>query len=136
MVDLMELDEKECWSRLRMQVVGRVGFDVGRGPRIHPVNYRVDDGRVLLRISEQSELALFVDLFHDGSLLAFEVDEVDHSWHHGWSVLVSGKPRRVVDADELERLAQSWPRPWAPGERDYVLVLEPVEVTGRLLGVR
>lgn len=134
MVDLVRLDEDECWKRLRMQVVGRVGFDLGHGPRIHPVNYRVESGRVLVRTSEESELARFVDLFGDGALLAFEVDEVDYSWHHGWSVLVAGRPRKVTDPDEAERLRDAWPEPWAPGERGYVLVLEPVEVTGRLLG--
>ena len=49
MTYLETLTPDECWRLLGKRVVGRVGFDVGRGPRIHPVNYRVDGRSVVLR---------------------------------------------------------------------------------------
>ena len=56
MTDLETLTPEECWRLLGKRVVGRVGFDMGHGPRIHPVNYRVDGRSVVLRTSEDAEL--------------------------------------------------------------------------------
>ena len=134
MTDLETLTADECWRLLGKRVVGRVGFDVGRGPRIHPVNYRVDGRSVVLRTTEDAELTRFVEMFAGGSLVAFEVDEIDYEWHHGWSVLIEGRIERVDAPDELRRLHDAWPRPWAGGTRDVVARVTPGEVTGRRLG--
>ena len=134
MTDLETLTTDECWRLLGKRVVGRVGFDVGHGPRIHPVNYRVDGRSVVLRTSEDAELNRFVEMFADGSLVAFEVDEIDYEWHNGWSVLVGGRVERVDAPEELRRLRDAWPRPWASGSRDVVVRVTPDEVTGRRLG--
>jgi uncharacterized protein len=134
MTDLETLTADECWRLLGKRVVGRVGFDVGRGPRIHPVNYRVDGRSVVLRTTEDAELARFVEMFAVGALVAFEVDEIDYEWHQGWSVLIEGRIERVDAPDELRRLHDAWPRPWAGGTRDVVARVTPGEVTGRRLG--
>ena len=134
MTDLETLTADECWRLLDKRVVGRVGFDVGRGPRIHPVNYRVDGRSVVLRTTEDAELTRFVEMFAVGALVAFEVDEIDYEWHHGWSVLIEGRIGRVDAPDELRRLHDAWPRPWAGGTRDVVARVTPGEVTGRRLG--
>ena len=134
MTDLEVMSLDLCWRHLGKRVVGRVGFDLGHGPRIHPVNYRLDGRTVVLRTSDDAELARFVELFGAGSLLAFEVDEIDYEWHHGWSVLVEGRVETVEDPEELRRLHAVWPRPWAAGERNRMIRVTPVAVTGRRLG--
>jgi nitroimidazol reductase NimA-like FMN-containing flavoprotein (pyridoxamine 5'-phosphate oxidase superfamily) len=48
----------------------------------------------------------------------------------GWSVLVTGRVRRV-SPDELHQLETFGIEPWAGGERTVYLRLEPREVTGR-----
>ena len=134
MTDLEVLSSDNCWRHLARRVVGRVGFDLGHGPRIHPVNYRLDGRTIVLRTTDGTELARFVELFGAGSLMAFEVDEIDYEWHEGWSVLVEGRVETVDDPDELHRLHAAWPRPWASGARNLMVRVTPVAVTGRQLG--
>lgn len=134
MTDLAYLTPDECWRHLGKRVVGRIGFDLGHGPRIHPVNYRVDGTSVVLRTAEDSELARFIELFSAGGLVAFEVDEIDYEWHQGWSVMIEGRIARVDLPEERRRLHAVWPRPWADGRRDLLARVTPVEVTGRRLG--
>src|SRR6476619_1644716 len=131
MADLAYLTPDECWRHLGKRVVGRIGFDLGHGPRIHPVNYRVDGTTVVLRTAEDSELARFIELFSAGGLVACEVDEVDYEWHQGWSVMIEGQIARVDAPEERKRLHAVWPRPWADGRRGLLARVTPVEVTGR-----
>lgn len=134
MSDLAVMSSDLCWRHLARSAVGRVGFDLGHGPRIHPVNYRLDGKTIVLRTIDGSELAGFVELFGRGSLMAFEVDEIDYEWHQGWSVLVEGRVDKVDEPDELRRLHAAWPRPWASGARNLMIRVTPVAVTGRQLG--
>ncbi len=131
MVEPVTLSVDECWRRVGDNVVGRLGFDVGRGPRIHPMNYAVDGRTVVLRTSKDSELALFDELFAVGSRVAFEVDQIDHRRHHGWSVLMDGHLAPLAPDPGASPAA---PRPWAAGERDVLIRFTPVTVTGRTLG--
>ncbi len=133
MTDLETLTTDDCWRHLAKRVVGRIGFDLGHGPRIHPVNYRVDGKTVVVRTTDESELARFVELFAAGSLVAFEVDEIDYETYQGWSVLLSGQLEQVDRADELRALHAVWPRPWASGTRNLMVRVTPTEVTGRRL---
>ena len=134
MADLEVMSEDLCWRHAGKRVVGRVGFDLGHGPRIHPVNYRLDGRTVVLRTTDDSELARFVDLFAEGAMIAFEVDEIDYEWHTGWSVLIEARAEVVDDPAELHRLHGVWPRPWASGDRNRMIRLTPIAVTGRRIG--
>ena len=128
------LTPEECWDLLRVNVVGRVGFDMGHGIRIHPVNYAVNDEAILLRTGEDTELARCVELFSDGALVAFQVDDVDLDRHRGWSVLAQGSIARV-DEVEAGRLTAQWsPHPWAAEAKPLLLRIVPVQVTGRVVG--
>ena len=132
--DLIRLTDAECRWLLAANVVGRVGFDAGAGPRIHPVNYAMDGDAVVLRTAEESELVGLADR-GGRPLVAFEVDHVDYDRHQGWSVLAVGPLSRVDDAADLERVARAWsPRPWAAGDREVVLRVVVERLTGRRLG--
>lgn len=136
MAEPRDLAVDTCWRLIAGEEVGRVGFDVGRGPRIHPMNYLVHRGTVLLRTSHDSEFALFIELFSSGAPIAFEVDHLNKELRQGWSVLMSGPVVPVTGDDERLRLgAEFADRPWADGNRDYLVRLTPVEVTGRRLGM-
>ena len=145
MPELIRLTDAECRWLLAANVVGRVGFDAGGGPRIHPVNYAMDGDAVVLRTAEGSELVGLADRARptegptegptEAPLVAFEVDHVDYDRHQGWSVLAVGPLDRVVDAGDLDRIAREWsPRPWAAGDREVVLRVAVAELTGRRLG--
>lgn len=116
----------ECWDLLRSRQVGRIGFDRGRGPRIHPVGYVVAGGDLVLTTSEDSELGSFVRMFGGGSMVSFEVDQVDAAQGERWSVLVGARVAPTASDAAQGRV------PEAPdGHDERVVRLTPVEVTGR-----
>jgi nitroimidazol reductase NimA-like FMN-containing flavoprotein (pyridoxamine 5'-phosphate oxidase superfamily) len=126
MSELETLTLSECWERLRSQQVGRIGFDRGRGPRIHPVGYAVRGGDLLLTTSADSELGAFVRMFGGGAFVSFEADQVDPSRGQQWSVLVGAR----VAEDDPDAAGSRVPE--APlGHGEMVVRLTPVEVTGR-----
>lgn len=127
MTDLETLTPTECWDRLRSTTVGRIGFDRGRGARIHPVDYAVVSEEIYLRTSRGSELGMFTELFGDGALVPFEVDQLDEAGDEGWSVLVRG---RLEAQDGAEAVGEGAAEPPA-GHSELVLRLTPVQVTGR-----
>lgn len=128
MTQLETLTTQECWDRLGSGRVGRIGFDRGRGPRIHPIAYTVRDGELWVSTSRSSELGMFAAMFADGALVSFEVDEVDPGAEERWSVLVGARIRAEPDVATA-------PRPDAgdvvEGHDELSLCLAPVEVTGR-----
>jgi nitroimidazol reductase NimA-like FMN-containing flavoprotein (pyridoxamine 5'-phosphate oxidase superfamily) len=129
MAALEALTATECWDRLRSQRVGRIGFDRGRGRRIHPVQYTVDGDAMRLTTSRDSELGVFCQLFAQGALVPFEIDQLAEDHSERWSVLVLGRLTSeenvgVVDARD------GAPRP-PEGHDELALRLTPIEVTGR-----
>jgi nitroimidazol reductase NimA-like FMN-containing flavoprotein (pyridoxamine 5'-phosphate oxidase superfamily) len=126
MSDLQTLNPDECWEHLRRHRIGRIGFNRGRGDRIHPVDYTVDGEELVLGTSPDSELGMFFLLFSAGALVPFEVDELAEDAAERWSVLVRGQLR-----------ATETPPPTAvvtpEGHDELWLRLVPVQVTGRRL---
>ncbi|MGW7673106.1 pyridoxamine 5'-phosphate oxidase family protein, partial [Streptomyces sp. NPDC054775] len=89
-----ELDRQECLRLLAKVPVGRIVHTRQALPAVLPLNFSLDgDGAVLLRTSAASELVRAID----GSVVAFEADEVDAVAHSGWSVVVTGSAAVVTD---------------------------------------
>jgi nitroimidazol reductase NimA-like FMN-containing flavoprotein (pyridoxamine 5'-phosphate oxidase superfamily) len=63
--------------------------------------------------------------------VSFEVDHIDEAMSEGWSVIVTGRARRVDDPSELEQLAQLGIEPWAGGSREAIIRVEAAEISGR-----
>jgi hypothetical protein len=120
----------ECWQHVGSRGVGRIGFDAGSGPRIHPVDYSCDGSDVYVRTASTSELARFTRIFAKGGVVAFETDQLDASRGERWSVLISGTVGEGGNApDESAR----WPSPTPGGDHDCWIRLRPRQVTGRRL---
>jgi hypothetical protein len=136
-VRMEPLTVSECWDHLREHRVGRIGFDRGRGPRIHPVSYTVDGGDLLLTTARDSELGMFATLFADGGTVSFEVDEIEDRAVEQWSVLVGARVAGAAPAGAAPTstgeppAATAGPVPPPEGHDELVLRLIPVEVTGR-----
>ncbi|WP_371582983.1 pyridoxamine 5'-phosphate oxidase family protein [Streptomyces sp. NBC_01314] len=125
-----ELERQECLRLLAKVPVGRVVHTRQALPAVLPVNFGLDeDGSVLLRTSAVSELVRAID----GTVVAFEADEVDAATHSGWSVVVTGSAAVVTDPAEQERLARTGPRSWVPSPEEVFVRIEPELVTGREL---
>jgi len=124
---LEALSGEECARLLAPGGVGRLVTVDARGPVALPVNFAVIDGDIVFRTDPGSPIAA-----SDGRQVGFEVDRVDEVMHEGWSVLVTGKARRVTDAGEVgEELGGRAVEPWAGGERDVYFRLKATETSGR-----
>jgi nitroimidazol reductase NimA-like FMN-containing flavoprotein (pyridoxamine 5'-phosphate oxidase superfamily) len=124
------LAQDECLRLLRKQGVGRVAVVAGGRPLIFPVNYVMDGKTVVFRTDEGTKLNGVTSGFN----VAFEIDGIDPLYHTGWSVLMSGVARHVVDATEVAALGELPLRPWAAGERSpksNFVRIRPDTITGR-----
>jgi nitroimidazol reductase NimA-like FMN-containing flavoprotein (pyridoxamine 5'-phosphate oxidase superfamily) len=131
MADSYELGYSDCLALLRAGIFGRLAVVAPDGPHVVPVNYATTDDAVIIATSSDGLLARH----GAGARVAFEVDHVDYTYHHGWSVLVRGTSTLVDDPVEATRIrARCAPRPWASGDRSALLELPWTELTGRRLG--
>ena len=121
------LGREECLRLLGSAVIGRLGLSSGALPVVLPVNFLLDDDRILIRTSPGTKL----DRALAGAVVAFEVDDVEPFGHSGWSVLVTGTATTVDDAEELSRIQRLPLAHWAPGAAEHVVAISVELVTGR-----
>jgi len=127
------LDEAECLRLVSLGVIGRLAY-VGRYDlTVLPVNYRLVDGAILFRTSQNSLTGedLRTGIAHAEFQVAFEVDSFDEQAREGWSVLLQG-PAHHLDSDDEKAAGQAaGVHPWPGGEKDHFIRITPVRITGR-----
>ena len=127
--DLQRLSRDECLRLLASRRVGRYAHvESARAMSVVPVNYvSGPDGSVLFRSGPGPKLSAA----DRRDVVAFQVDDIDEEHHTGWSVLVTGRARRMTyaEANELSDL----PEPWANGPRYQFVLIEPTRIEGRRL---
>jgi nitroimidazol reductase NimA-like FMN-containing flavoprotein (pyridoxamine 5'-phosphate oxidase superfamily) len=124
-----ELSQEECLELIRTTTVARLAFVDAKGQHLLPVNFVLDDGEIFFRTMAGSVIAGLADGHDD---VAFGVDYHDDVYQKGWSVTVKGSTVRVDDPKIIEEVAAgARPHPWAPGERDVLVVLRPRTIAGR-----
>ena len=124
---LETLTADQCNAHLAAGGVGRVVFGSPRGPVALPVNFEFTEGEVIFSTDESKAAAI------DKELVGFEVDRVDEAMGEGWSVVVTGHARRIVDPEELQRLGSLDLEAWAGGDRHSLIGIKPEELTGRVI---
>ncbi|HEY0891282.1 MAG TPA: pyridoxamine 5'-phosphate oxidase family protein [Nocardioides sp.] len=134
MRDLLEMSAVECEERLRAGKVGRMAVSTPTGPHIVPLNYVVvDDAHgpmVVVRTAAYSLLGTY----GTGSMLAFQIDEIEAESEQGWSVEVRGRGEIAYTLRDTGLLrAGHTPEPWAAGHRSMFLKLRWTEISGRRL---
>ena len=123
------IDERECIILFSTTTVGLVAFVSAAGQQLLPVNFAAIDGMIYLRTSDDSSLAELATGMDD---VALGIVHHSTSTRDGWNVTVQGTTAAVIDPLELSRvLGVAKLRPWAPGERDVVVVLTPRSIGGR-----
>lgn len=125
--DLEVLSDEECRRLLGTVPIGRLVFTDRAMPAVHPVNFLLGDGEVLVRLGYGSALAAAVG----NTVVAFQADAFDPDLRTGWSVLVTGRARLVDDPRELAALERGPLQSWAPGERDYFVAIPMQVLSGR-----
>lgn len=130
---MLELTPAECWQLLAGVSLGRIVFTQRALPAIRPVNHLVDDQAIIIRSQLGSAITAHTAA-RDGAVVCYEADELDPVRHTGWSVIVTGMARLVSDPAVVSRYKQML-EPWAAGQMDYVIAVEPQIITGiRLMG--
>lgn len=122
------MDQIECLRLLETKEIGRLGVIVHGHPVVLPVNYALDGDNVVFRTDPGTKLDAA-----QRSLVCFEVDEIDHENHAGWSVLVHGIAEEVAapDRGRFERLGRLPIDPWTGGEKAHLVRIIPRVITGR-----
>lgn len=121
------LHRDECLRLLASQLVGRVAVVVDTSPLIFPVNYALDGDSIVFRSDDGSK----VSGANSGFQMSFEIDGIDEPGRRGWSVVVNGIGREVVDGTELARLRDLGLEPWASGPKTHWVRIRPGTITGR-----
>jgi nitroimidazol reductase NimA-like FMN-containing flavoprotein (pyridoxamine 5'-phosphate oxidase superfamily) len=127
--EMHRLDRDECVRLLASRTFGRYAHvESARALAVVPVNYVVQpDGSVLFRTGPGPKLSAA----DRRDVVAFQVDDIDEDNHTGWSVLVTGRARRLSHAEALALV--DLPQPWANGPRHQFVLIEPTRIEGRRL---
>lgn len=124
---LEHLSRRECMRLLTTVPIGRIVYSRQALPAVEMVNFVVDGGEIVIRTDSGDKLAAAAN----GAVVAFEADSVDFASQAGWSVTVVGQCRAVTDDEHIRRLRSSGLRSWAPGNRQYFIVISSTFVNGR-----
>ncbi|MEU4605417.1 pyridoxamine 5'-phosphate oxidase family protein [Kribbella sp. NPDC023972] len=116
----------ECLTMLQTSDIGRIAYQAANQLTVVPVTFCLHEGLIVFRTAEDSTIAQYAL-----ESVAFQVDRIDDGMHEGWSVLVSGTVRPATDEEAAQVLELV--EPWADGNRDTCMVIEPVQVSGRRL---
>jgi nitroimidazol reductase NimA-like FMN-containing flavoprotein (pyridoxamine 5'-phosphate oxidase superfamily) len=123
------LDRKRSLELLQTVQVGRLVFTEHALPAVQPVNFRLWEDDVVIRVAGGWKLTAAAR----NVVVAFEADELDPDLRTGWSVTVVGHAQLITDVDDLVQISGTFLRPWVDGRRDYFVRIRTEKVTGRRL---
>lgn len=123
---LKVLEREECLLLLATARLGRVAITSGALPVILPVNFHLVGDEILFQTAPGTKL----EAATRNAVVAFEVDSMDPIEHTGWSVLVTGVARQLIDEELPEGVTEHIPR-WAPGGEPRVVAISTEIVSGR-----
>jgi nitroimidazol reductase NimA-like FMN-containing flavoprotein (pyridoxamine 5'-phosphate oxidase superfamily) len=133
MAVMEELDQAECLRLISPGGVGRIAFTGEYDLTVLPVNYRVVDGAILFRTSQDGLTSqdLRTGIEDAEYRVAFEIDDLDEAAREGWSVLIQGPAHYVDSGAERDAALATGVQPWAGGEKNQFIRITPVRITGR-----
>jgi nitroimidazol reductase NimA-like FMN-containing flavoprotein (pyridoxamine 5'-phosphate oxidase superfamily) len=123
------MSRPESLALLQTGGIGRLAYQAAGQLVVAPVTFSLYDELIVFRTAADSAIAQYAL-----EPVAFEVDRIDERLHEGWSVLVNGTVRPATD-EEAAAVRQRV-EPWAGGNRDTGMVIEPTQVSGRRLRAR
>ena len=128
---LRYLSVDECWDRLFTSQIGRLAVNNGNQPDIFPVNYVVDDDKIVVRTAEGTKLAAAISTGN----VAFEIDGIDESEESGWSVVVHGVAQEPKTVEAVLHDHGLDLEPWArAGNKFRFIEIVPRRISGRAVG--
>ena len=120
------LDRDECLRLLSRVPIGRIVFTHQALPAVQPVNFVFDGTDIVIKTSSASRLATAAT----GTIVAFEIDEIDADAQSGWSVVAVGPARHVTAAEEVRGLDRLPCGPGRPASATATSASGPNSSTG------
>jgi nitroimidazol reductase NimA-like FMN-containing flavoprotein (pyridoxamine 5'-phosphate oxidase superfamily) len=120
------LGTDECRRLLATARVGRVAFCQAGVAVVLPVTYAAVGGDIVYFTGAGQKL----DAARQGRTVSFEVDEIDTPGERGWSVLAVG-PCCLASPATKARAEALGLYPWAAGDRQQLVRIRPLSLTGR-----
>ena len=122
----------ECRALVAPGGVGRVVFSDACAPVALPVNFKMLHGDVVFRTEPEARVVTALG----AGPIAFEVDHLDETLSEGWSVLLRGEGRVVVEPAERDESLSAGVTPWAAGDRSSVVKITVGQWSGRRIRER
>ncbi|MET3923674.1 pyridoxamine 5'-phosphate oxidase family protein [Arthrobacter sp. UYEF20] len=119
------LNADECWELLTGTAEGRLAVSVHNEPDIFLVEFRAQDGKILVR-TPQGEMLVELTI---NPLVAFEVN--GRSETSAWIVVVKGTARELQSWSEIDAAQQKAQRPWTATAKGSYVEIAPTRITGR-----
>ena len=135
---LEPLDEAECLRLISPGGIGRLAYTGRFGLTVFPVNYKLHDGSIMFRTSQDSptDEDLRTGIAHAEYQVAFEIDQINPETRDGWSVLIHGPAHHMASDSERAAVEASGVTPWPRGTHEHAIRITPTMITGRRLSHR
>jgi Pyridoxamine 5'-phosphate oxidase len=124
---LLELSRADGWRLLASVPVGRLVFTHQALPAVRLVNHLVDGDTIVVGLTPGSAIATSAGT--EGTVVAYEADQLDLAERLGWSVVVVGVARLVADDAAVAQYRRRL-RPWLSGAMAEVMTISSEVVTG------
>jgi len=122
---IVELSTQECWEILDRERFGRLAVAVNGDPDIFPINFLVDDQKLLMRTAPGTKLTELVI----NSAVAVEADGRDG--YTAWSVVLKGVARMVDSFSETYADDGKALETWLPSEKPIYVEIIARSMSGR-----
>ena len=141
MIEVEELNEKQCLEILASIGYGHLGCSRDDEPYVVPIHYAFDDELIYLYTTEGKKF----EIIKENPKVCLQVESVrdNHDWK---SVIVNGEAMQIGEGDERDRALElilkvnptltpavsiRWMDSWIRENIEVVYRLTPVEITGR-----
>jgi nitroimidazol reductase NimA-like FMN-containing flavoprotein (pyridoxamine 5'-phosphate oxidase superfamily) len=121
------LNREECLLLLEGARLARVGVSVDALPAIFPVLMTMMDESIIFRTIPGTKLTAA----SRGEIVAVEADHFDEANGEGWSVLVRGVARELLNAQRAEEARVHLQPRWMYGAAEHFVEVSTDLVTGR-----
>ena len=115
---------EDCWDLLRRREFGRLAYHDSRRVQIVPVNFAVDQHRIIFRTAEGSKFSSVME----NADVAFETDELTDE--AAMSVIARGLAYELTGEEALMS-DQLRLRPWIKDAKNHVVAVDIAEISGR-----
>lgn len=123
------LTRDECISRLASHSIGRIAVTSRALPAVIPVNYAMTGQTTIVFRTEPGGMLAKAT---DGTVVAFEVDDLARDGRSGWSVLVVGVAHHI-EGSELVRALRARVTSALGEGRDQFVAIAIGQLTGRVV---